>query len=121
MEILVEFCRQRSPRFRLTWLQKAKELLHDRFSQTVTLGQIAEAVGVHPVHLSRTFRERYYCSFGDYQRGLRIEHSCKLLKATKRSLVDIALSSGFSDQAHFSRVFKRFTGMTPAEFRQLFG
>ena len=63
MEILVEFCRQRSPKFRPTWLQKAKELLHDRFSQTVTLGQIAEAVGVHPVHLSRTFRERYYCSF----------------------------------------------------------
>jgi len=102
------------------WLRDATTLLHDRFSETVTLGEIARQVGIHPVHLARAFRKRYRCSPGEYQRRLRVEHASRQLMATGRSLADIALSSGFSDQAHFCRVFKAHMGLTPAKFRATF-
>jgi AraC family transcriptional regulator len=101
------------------WLQNVKDILHDRFSQPIKLTELAETAGVHHVHLCRAFRQHYLCSLGDYQRRLRVEHSSKLLRATNLSLVEVALAAGFSDQAHFSRVFKKPTRMTPAEFRQL--
>jgi AraC family transcriptional regulator len=49
-----------------------------------------------------------------------LEDASRQLVATKRSLADIALAAGFADQAHFSRVFKERTGMTPAKFRAAF-
>lgn len=102
------------------WLRDAKDLLHDRFSETMTLNEIAEQVCVHPVHLARAFRRRYGCSLGEYQRRLRVEHASRQLVATRCSLADIALAAGFADQAHFSRVFKKRTGLTPAKFRATF-
>jgi len=121
LEILAAFSRKgtKPPKFSPTWLRIVQQLIHDRFSETVRLDEVAGAVGVHPVHLARAFRQRYSCSIGDYQRRLRVEHASRLLTTTKVSLVEVALSSGFSDQAHFTRVFKKLTGMTPAVFRQV--
>jgi AraC family transcriptional regulator len=103
------------------WLREARDLLHDRFAERVTLAEIARQVDVHPVHLARTFRRRFRCSPGDYQRRLRVEHAGRQLSTTQRSLADIAAAAGFADQAHFSRVFKEHTGFTPARFRTTFG
>lgn len=123
LEIFAAFSRQ-SERERDAylpgWLRRAKELLHDRFSETLTLDEIAEQVGVHPVHLARTFRKHYRCSVGEYQRRLRVEDASLQLTTTRRPLADIALVAGFADQAHFSRVFKSHTGETPAKFRTYF-
>ena len=58
------------------WLEQARELLHARFSERLTLASMAEAVGVHPVHLARTFRRFYHCTIGDYVRQLRVEFVC---------------------------------------------
>ena len=102
------------------WLRDAKDLLHDRFSEAMTLGEIAGQVGVHPVHLVRAFRKRYRCSLAEYQRRLRVEYASRQLVVTRRALADIALSAGFADQAHFSRSFKTRTGLTPAKFRATF-
>lgn len=123
LEILASFSRrsEKIPEDYLPgWLREAKDLLHDRFSETIMLGEIAGQVGVHPVYLARAFRKRYRCSLGEYQRRLRVEHASRQLAATRRSLADIALDAGFADQAHFSRVFKERTGLTPAKFRATF-
>src|SRR5262245_1960808 len=123
LEILAAFARQteNAPAAYLPgWLRAARDLLHDRFSETIRLNEIAEQVGVHPVHLARVFHRRYGCSLGEYQRRLRVEHASRQLVATRRSLADIALAAGFSDQAHFSRVFKERTGLTPKKFRATF-
>lgn len=99
------------------WLRRAHDLIHDTFSEPLTLSSIARAVGVHPSHLARTFRKQYRGSIGEYVRRLRIERACRELAGTNAALSDIGLRSGFFDQSHFSRVFKQHTGLTPAEYR----
>jgi AraC-like DNA-binding protein len=99
------------------WLAQAKELIHAQFRQTTTHEQLASAVGVHPVYLASAFRKHFQCTIGEYLRKLRIEHASRQLAASDAPLVEIALTSGFADQSHFSKVFKRLAGMTPSQFR----
>jgi len=102
------------------WLAWARDLIHDRVTQPLYLAEIAETVGVHPVHLTRSFRKRYRCTPGEYQRRLRVERAARELATTKRPLSEVAFASGFADQAHFCRVFKTNTGWTPARYRARF-
>ena len=98
------------------WLQQARALVELRFAQPLPLASVAERVGVHPVHLARTFRRCYQTTFGGYVRQLRIEFARRELTGSA-SLSAIAAAAGFCDQSHFSRAFKQHTGMTPAEYR----
>ncbi len=91
--------------------------MHDRFQESISLAAVAELADVHPVSLARAFRRTYHCTVGDYVRRLRIELACQKLTGSDASLVEIALSAGFSEQSHFSRTFKRLTGLTPSEYR----
>ncbi len=102
------------------WLLQARDLLHDRFSEDLSLSEVAAAVGVHPVHLARVFRKEYGCTLGDYIRKLRVEFACRKLANSETPLAQIALLSGYSDQSHFSNAFRRQMGMTPGEFRRTF-
>lgn len=102
------------------WLQLAVELLHDKFNTSLTVAEIAAVVGIHPVHLSRTFRLHFHCTAGEYIQKLRIEFAARRLSTTKDSLAQIASEAGFSDQPHFSRTFKRLTRTTPAAYRKFF-
>jgi AraC family transcriptional regulator len=99
------------------WLNRARDLMHDGFAERLDLSELACQVGVHPVHLARTFRRRFHCSLGEYQRSLRVEHASRQLSRTHLSLAEIAMACGFVDQAHFTRVFKRLTGWSPGRYR----
>ena len=124
LELMAEVCRQsrHSPETTSTlWLKDARDILHAQVhsSKTITLKNVASAVGRHPVHLAREFRRTYGCTLGEYVRRLRIELSRQKLASSDMSLAEIALASGFSSQSHFSTIFRRYSGMTPAEFRSL--
>lgn len=99
------------------WLKQAKELLHARFSEHLTLEQIASAVCVHPIHLASVFRQKYHCTVGEYIRQLRIDYACREIAKGETPLAIIALEAGFANQGHFSSVFKRLTGLTPVAYR----
>lgn len=101
------------------WLMRAVEILHDRVREPVQMAEIAEEVGVHPVHLSRTFSSHYGCTMGEYLRRLRVEMAREDLVSTEKPLAVIAYDAGFSDQAHFTRVFKSIMGVPPGEYRRL--
>ena len=101
-----------------SWLLAARDVLHDRCTCPVTISEVAAAVCVHPVHLTRTFRRFYHSTPGDYLRNLRVEIAASLLRTGRRSISDVALEAGFSDQSHLSRAFKRRLGVTPAEYRR---
>lgn len=102
------------------WLEGAAELLRARFAEQLSVGDIAEVVGVHPVHLSREFRRYYGRSIGEYVRHLRVEFACRLIAESGTPLVETAAAAGFADQSHFARTFKRLTGLTPSQYRAAF-
>ena len=99
-----------------SWLYQARDLLRDRFAESLGLDEIAKTVGVHPVHLARQFRRTFGCTIGEFVRRARIDFVCREL-TTLAPLSDIALRAGFADQSHLTRVFKRMTGLTPREYR----
>ena len=103
------------------WLSHVKEYLREHSADAPGLNELALAVGVHPTHMARTFRQFENCTAGDYVRKVRIEKAKTRMISTDAPMVDIALKAGFADQTHFTRTFKRLTGMTPTEFRKIFG
>lgn len=120
LEIMAEACRRkpdalshRSPR----WLVRAKDLVHSRFFEHLSLSDISSRVGVHPVYLASTFRKTFGCTIGEYVRKQRVEFAINELISSDTPLAQIAVDAGFANQAHFTRVFKRQTGMTPGEYR----
>ena len=102
------------------WLGHARDFLQVHFLESVTLADVARAVGVHPTHLARVFRQSYRCTTGEYVRRLRIEFACREVSLTDAPLTEIAMAAGFYDQAHFSRTFKHMVGLTPGEYRAAF-
>ncbi len=99
------------------WLQLARQLIHDRFTEPLTVSEIAQTVGAHPVYVARVFRKHYRLTIGEYLRKLRVEFACQQISLTNAPLSHIAAAAGFYDQSHFTRTFKRLTGMTPTEYR----
>ena len=99
------------------WLRRVRELLQARFPENISHEQVAEEAGIHPAHLARVFRQHCGLTLGDYVRKLRVDFAVRQLTTTDEPLAGIALAAGFSDQSHFTRTFKRLTGMTPAVFR----
>jgi AraC family transcriptional regulator len=103
------------------WLARLHEVLHRGFAEPFTLGELASQAGVHPVHMAAAFRRHYGCTIGEYVRRRRIEFACRELTTSAASIAEIALNAGFADQSHFSRTFKRLTGLTPAAYRKTTG
>jgi AraC family transcriptional regulator len=114
-------CDAREDALHPQWLTTARDLVRAGFAKRVTLGELAHACGVHPVHLARSFKQHYGCTIGDYIRELRLEFVCRRMRLSNASLAEIALSAGFADQSHLTRLFKRQMGLTPSEYRRLTG
>ncbi len=100
------------------WLEEARERIHTDLAARPGLKGLAESVGVHPVTLARAFRRAFGCTVGEYVRRLRIERATRQLADTDLSLAEIAVTAGFSDQSHFSNLFRQHTGVSPFRFRR---
>jgi AraC family transcriptional regulator len=98
------------------WLADVEALLH---GGCVSLSAVSEAVGVHAAHVARVFRRRHGVSVGAYARALRLERAAALLASSDEPLAAIAAGTGYADQSHLTRAFRRATGVTPARFREL--
>lgn len=101
------------------WLVQAQELLHARFADPIRISEVAAAVGVHPAHLARGFRTHFRLSMGSYLRRLRLDWAARELARSDVSLAAVALAAGFADQSHFTRFFRRHTGLTPSAYRRM--
>ena len=101
------------------WAKELKEILQDHVDTNLSLKEISKNLDIHPAYLSREF-SKYFdnLSFGDYIRKLRIEKATELLNNSSYSLTEIAYLTGFSDQSHFTRIFKLHTGKNPSVYRK---
>jgi AraC-like DNA-binding protein len=99
------------------WLRRAVALVHQRYREPLRMGELAREVGVHPVHLSRAFRRAFGVTMTEYVRDLRIHVAAEALVAGPDPLPRIARSVGYHNLGHFTRSFKRATGMTPGAYR----
>jgi AraC family transcriptional regulator len=99
------------------WLEEARSLLHECHRQQLRVSEVANAVGVHPVHLARVFRAHYGMSVGAYVRTLRLTWAAERLAGSRDAITQIALQAGFYDQSHFTRAFKSQFGCTPLAYR----
>lgn len=102
------------------WLLHVKELIDEEFPYNLTVASLARSENVHPTHLSREFKRHCKMTIGDYVRRKRIDLACHELVNSNAPINEIALDSGFFDQSHFTRVFKKATGLTPTIYRSIF-
>jgi AraC-like DNA-binding protein len=98
-------------------LKRAIDYMENHIADPITLPDIATAVGLTRMHFAAQFRAATGLRPREFFLRRRIEHAKHLLLESADTLVEIALACGFQTQAHFTTVFKRFTGATPHQWR----
>lgn len=101
------------------WMKSVRDHLNDRWNENVSLEELARDVNIHPTTISKFFRKYFQCTFGEYMRKLKVVRSIHLLHQSNHSLTEITYQCGFSDQSHFTRVFKSMTGYLPKIYAKL--
>lgn len=96
-------------------VERAKMYLRERFSEGVSLGELATAAGLSRFHLLRSFAKQVGMPPHMYQIRLRIERACRLMQAGLAPSL-AATAVGFADQSHFSRHFKKVMSTTPGRY-----
>ena len=99
-------------------LKRALEYVEAQLDKPVSLADVASSAGLTRMHFAAQFRAATGLRPHEYLLRRRIERAQQMLLGTGMSLVDVALSVGFQTQAHFTSVFKRFTGQPPRAWRQ---
>ncbi len=120
LEVLAEMgrCNEARPLPKPSWIDGLCALLQEDERSTWSLTDLATFAGVHPAYLGRAFRKHVGVGLGDFQRALRVERARRLLESTTRSVADIAATTGFCDQSHLNRSFRRVLGVTPYRYRR---
>lgn len=93
--------------------------LERRYGEAVSLDQLSEVAGLSKCHLLRAFTREKGITPYRYLETVRVDRARRLLEQGKRA-ADVALETGFSDQSHFSNLFKRLTGLTPRRYQVCF-
>ncbi len=102
-------------------ISRVKSFLQEADVDTkYSLQDIGINLNIHPIYLSRLFKEKTGMTIGEYIRKIKLDKACKDLAYSKSTITEIALSSGFYDQSHFIRVFKQNFGTSPLKFRKQF-
>jgi AraC-like DNA-binding protein len=94
--------------------------IEKHFAEQISMTEMAEMAGHSSTHFNRRFRQLLRVTPTDYLRSVRVQAAQSLLTTTSRSLAEIAINVGYTDQSHLTRRFREVTGMTPAAWRKRF-
>ena len=94
----------------------ARAYMDAHFAEDVSLDDLARLANLSPFHFVRVFRRAVGAPPHAYLMNARLR-AARALLATDRRLADIAQDTGFTDQAHLTNAFRRFTGLTPGRYR----
>jgi hypothetical protein len=121
LEVFTKYLQKDKSKKAPTWAKELKEMIQDQMdtNMSLSLQQVSDELAINPAYLSREF-SKYFdnLSFGDYIRKLRIEKAITLIESTDYALSEIAYLTGFSDQSHFNRIFKKQTGQNPSFYKK---
>jgi AraC-like DNA-binding protein len=121
LEVYKKYLKEEANKKTPAWAKEIKEIIQDQLdiNLSLSLKEVSSELNVHPAYLSREFSKHFdNLSFGEYIRKLRIDKAIGLLEDTAHSLSEIAYLTGFSDQSHFTRIFKKQTGLNPSAYRK---
>ena len=103
------------------WQQRrATELIREHVTSGIALAELAKACGLSPSTFVRGFKKSMGAPPHQWLLQRRVERSIELMRDRSLQLADVALSAGFSDQSHFTRVFARKMGVSPGAWRSSF-
>lgn len=114
---LVDACRPIARESAPRWLRAIDDAIANRATEPWSLAALAALVDVHPAHLSRAYRAAHGTSIVQALHRARVAAAAQQLARVPSSLGEVAAACGFYDQPHFTRTFRRHTGLTPAAYR----
>ncbi len=98
--------------------RRVLDYIERNYSRHIAVDDLAREARLSPSHFSRLFRRSLSQSPHQFLMSYRVERAIDaLVREPDQQLAQVALATGFSDQAHFSRTFKRLVGVTPARYR----
>jgi AraC family transcriptional regulator len=103
----------------MSWkLRRAIHYVEVQLAEPLRSYQLAKVAGLSKAHFSRSFKATTGLTPSQFVMNRRLDRAVELLSSSDKSLTDIAVTCGFSDQSHFGRVFKRTLGLTPGAWRR---
>jgi len=98
-------------------IERIKSLIAERYRENLTAADIAAGVYLSPTYVSLLFKEETGETLFEYLTKVRIERAKELLKDPQTKFYEVCEAVGYSDPSHFSKVFKKMTGLTPSAYR----
>lgn len=120
IEALVFFAREDGKNnFTPYYVNKAIRFITEQFQTNLSLSELSAFLHISPGYLARSFRKAKGVTIGEFVRQYRVQKACEMLCNKKQDMLGIALELGFTDQSHFTKIFKKEIGVTPKQYRLL--
>lgn len=100
------------------YISRAADYMKYNFSSGIRVNDAADFVGIDPGYLSKLFRQHLNTTPVQYLTGLKMQEALRLLRNPMLRIGDIAAGTGYADQFIFSKAFKKYYGVSPAEYRK---
>jgi AraC family transcriptional regulator len=113
-----EEARSNSPSLPGYKLRQITDWMAEHVAEDFSLDRLAMQAGLSKFHFERLFKRALGVSPSRYHINLRINLARRLLRETKKSIVNIALEVGYANPSHFAQLFRRETGLSPSEYRR---
>lgn len=101
-------------------IKTIKQYINEHFHENLTLDMITGSAYLSPGYASRLFKKELNISIMDYLLKVRMEEAKKLLKIPDLQIDVIAARTGYADSSYFTKVFRKYEGMTPSQYRQTY-
>ena len=96
---------------------KARKYIEEHADEELSLTQVAKVVNMNANYLSEKFKQVTGTNFVEYVARTRFANACDLLRKSNLRISEIAFAAGFQSLSQFNRVFKRFSGKSPTQYR----
>ena len=118
-----EYPRDLESRYQKRILEKdaAGALIEENFRRDISLDDVSREVDISPYYFSKLFKQETGRNFIEHLTEIRLKNARDLLQNSQLSIKEICAQSGYSDPNYFSRIFKKYEGVTPSEFRERLG